>query len=176
MRSQGLVSVYEHVPRSEEENSFTNQSEAQPRRSQRRKRKKITLLPPSSPSRPPKGRPSSYTNWFADGLFPPILEAMREAKGNLNDCLRILNRRHRNGLTKKSPYSSLSRGTLASWFHPRTKKLLPHVSQYAVNESPYGGRKKLSIFGSIEVVEALKDLVVKQRGAGKLKKLQIHHK
>ena len=164
LKSKNLVSVSSHQTSNETEASHTKGSEGKLPRSRGRP-KVITLLPPSSPSQQ-VGRPGKYTNWFADGLFPPILQAMRETRGNYTNCLKLLRARHKNGLTNKSPYSLLSRSTLASWFHPKTKRLLPHVAKYAENETPYNGRRRFSIFGSTNVVDGLKELVDKQREAG----------
>lgn len=126
----------------------------------------VTLLPPMSPTRRAPGRPEKYVNWFQDGLFPPILQAMKDSRGNYSKCIRLLRSRYKNGLTSSSPYDALSRSTLSSWFHRKTKKLLPHVAAHVESKSPYSKRTRFSIFGSTEIVEGLKEIVEKQRELG----------
>ena len=126
----------------------------------------VTLLPPTSPTRRAPGRQEKYVNWFEDGLFPPILQAMKDTRGNYSKCIRLLKGRYRNGLTNRSPYDALSRSTLSGWFHRKTKKLLPHVAAHMESKSPYTRRSRFSIFGSTEIVEGLKEIVEKQRELG----------
>jgi hypothetical protein len=168
--ANGLIDLRSEVSTHHQDRQSTGGGRPPPRRNQGRPRI-ITMLPPTSPSRRPPGRQGAYTNWFKDGLFPPILQAMKEARGHFTNCLDLLRRRYKNGSTNRSPYDNLSRSTLSGWFHRKSKKLLPHAAEYFANETPYEGNKKFSIFGSVEIVEGLKDLVVKQREAGELCKI-----
>ncbi len=166
IRSKGLLSVSAIESSTHTESGNSTYSGSQPKRSCRGRPKVVTLLPPSSPSGKPQGRPGKYVNWFSDGLFPPIVQAMKDTRGNYTKCLKLLKARYKNGLTNRSPYSALSRSTLSSWFDSKTRKLLPHVKRYAEVGTPYDRNRRFSIFGSTEVVEGLKELVERQREAG----------
>ncbi len=167
IKSRGLVSVSQLTSETTSNIGSSISGGVRSGRPSRRGRPRvITLLPPSSPTLRHAGRPEKYANWFEEGLFPPIIQAMKETRGNFSKTIKLLNARYKNGLTNRSPYAGLSRSTLSSWFHRKTKKLLPHVSEYMANLSPYKKNKRFSIFGSSEVVDALKDMVEKQRALG----------